>query len=85
MNALDIAVSRLGGVGKLAAAIGVAQPVVSNWRARGTVLDAIHCVSIERATGGQVTRQDLRPNDWADVWPELAAQQAVETAEVAHG
>ena len=31
-----------------------------------------HCVAIERATGGQVTRKDLRPNDWTDIWPELA-------------
>ena len=30
------------------------------------------CVSIERATGGAVTRRDLRPDDWARIWPELA-------------
>jgi DNA-binding transcriptional regulator YdaS (Cro superfamily) len=29
------------------------------------------CVAIERATGRQVMRQDLRPDDWADIWPEL--------------
>ena len=29
------------------------------------------CVSIERATGGAVTRQDLRPDDWHLIWPEL--------------
>lgn len=28
---------------------------------------------IERLTGGQVTRRDLRPEDWARIWPELAA------------
>jgi len=31
-----------------------------------------HCVAIERATGGQVTRQELRPDDWWKIWPELA-------------
>lgn len=27
---------------------------------------------IERASGGAVTRKELRPHDWARVWPELA-------------
>lgn len=29
------------------------------------------CVAIERETGGKVTRQQLRPKDWRDIWPEL--------------
>lgn len=28
------------------------------------------CVAIERATGGAVTRQELR-SDWREIWPEL--------------
>ncbi|MNG34582.1 hypothetical protein D3C84_1210990 [compost metagenome] len=28
---------------------------------------------IERETGGAVTRQELRPDDWSRIWPELAA------------
>ncbi|WP_311223731.1 MULTISPECIES: YdaS family helix-turn-helix protein [unclassified Acidovorax] len=32
----------------------------------------LNCVAIEHATGGQVTRRDLRPHDWASIWPELA-------------
>lgn len=31
------------------------------------------CVVIERVTNGLVTRKNLRPNDWAAVWPELNA------------
>lgn len=30
------------------------------------------CVAIEQATDGQVCRWNLRPNDWRDIWPELA-------------
>ena len=30
------------------------------------------CVSIERESTRQVTRQELRPNDWQSLWPELA-------------
>ena len=29
------------------------------------------CVKFERATAGAVTRRDLRPSDWGDIWPEL--------------
>jgi DNA-binding transcriptional regulator YdaS (Cro superfamily) len=34
-----------------------------------------NCVVIERATGGVVTRQDLRPADWERIWPELSAEK----------
>lgn len=34
----------------------------------------LNCVAIEQATQGQVTRQDLRPHDWASIWPELASR-----------
>lgn len=40
------------------------------------------CVLIERHTDGAVTRQDLRA-DWADIWPELAAQANVAPVEAA--
>lgn len=29
-------------------------------------------VRTETATKGEVTRQDLRPDDWQQIWPELA-------------
>ena len=48
--------------------------------------------AIERVSGGLVKRQIMRPNDWRDIWPELAtppatpAQAATETvAGVPHG
>lgn len=34
------------------------------------------CVAIERASEGTVTRRDLRPDDWRDIWPELAEKAA---------
>ena len=30
------------------------------------------CVAIHRESQGAVTRQDLRPHDWLEIWPELA-------------
>lgn len=35
-----------------------------------------NCVAIEYATNKQVTRRDLRPNDWDRIWPELSIQAA---------
>ena len=72
MTPLDRAIKHFDGVTKLALAIEVGQSVVSNWRARGTVLDPIYCAAIERATKGKVTRKQLRPKDWQAIWPELA-------------
>lgn len=59
-RAIEIADSQSG----LAREVGVAPQVVNNWVRRGRV-PAEHCPAIERATGGQVTCEDLRPDvDW---------------------
>jgi DNA-binding transcriptional regulator YdaS (Cro superfamily) len=36
----------------------------------------IYCMAIERATNGLVTRRDLRPDDWQQIWPDLAEPAA---------
>lgn len=49
-------------------------PVLINQWANGVRSIPIErCVAIERATGGKVTRRDLR-TDWRLIWPELANQ-----------
>lgn len=47
---------------------------IRQWRTRykGRIPSAENCTAIERATSGMVSRQDLRPNDWHQIWPELA-------------
>lgn len=43
-----------------------------NQMARGVrPVPVIRCATIERATHGLVTRQELRPDDWHLIWPEL--------------
>lgn len=47
-----------------------------------TSLKPVVCVAVERESGAQVTRRELRPKDWQDIWPELVnilpdSQQAV--------
>lgn len=58
---------------EIAQALGVTPPVVSDWVTGKKAIPFDRCMAIERATGGIVTRKDLRPNDWQDHWPELAA------------
>lgn len=35
-----------------------------------------HGASIEQFTGGAVTRQQMFPNDWQRIWPELTTPDA---------
>lgn len=32
--------------------------------------DPKNCIGIERATNSAVTRKDLRPDDWQQIWPD---------------
>lgn len=53
-------------------ATGLAQAFASSIALGGRPVPAEHGAAIERATGGQVTRQELFPDTWARIWPELA-------------
>lgn len=35
------------------------------------LINPVTCVLIEKNSLGKVSRKDLRPDDWADIWPEL--------------
>jgi DNA-binding transcriptional regulator YdaS (Cro superfamily) len=61
----------------LSAKIGVTPVLVSQWRNGVRQIPIERCVAIERATEGAVTRQDLRPDDWHLIWPELARKSAL--------
>ncbi len=68
MGALRRAVDLLGSQASLARAINLSGPspkaVVWAWFDRGRI-PAEHCPAIERATGGAVRCEDLRPDvDW---------------------
>ena len=68
-----------------AESLGVTQGLISQW-ARGKALPPPkRCVAIERLTGGVVTRQELRPDDWAEHWPELATDDAPMPSTAVHG
>jgi len=62
----------LGGNAALARAIGVKPPTVQQWVNGERPVPPNRCVAIERLTSGVVSRKHLRPDDWAEFWPELA-------------
>lgn len=66
-----------GSISKLANQIGAHAPDVSSWASESEdsrSVPVVHCVRIEQVTEGQVTRKDLRPDDWHLIWPELINQ-----------
>lgn len=65
-----------GGQAALARMLGLKPPTVNQWVRGVRPVPIEHCFSIERATNGVVTRRDLRPDDWRQIWPELAKEPA---------
>ncbi|EPH6014706.1 TPA: Cro/Cl family transcriptional regulator [Yersinia enterocolitica] len=53
---------------KCATSIGYLRKAISKNQELGPAL----CVLIETETNGRVNRRDLHPNDWLQIWPELA-------------
>lgn len=98
------AIEILGSQRALARALEISSAAIGQWGRQGQDggrgVPPRQCVRIERLTSGAVTRRDLRPDDWQDIWPELAnpqentppapavrAQAAInsDVCEVAHG
>lgn len=71
MNAIQQAIEAAGGPSKLAAGLGVTPQAVCFWRDGLRRLPFEHGPAIERLAGGAVTRQQLFPDDWRRVWPEM--------------
>ena len=69
---IERAVEALGGMSELAQAICVTRPLVYQWVKRLRPVAAKHCLPIESATNGAVTRYELRPDVFGEA-PEKAA------------
>lgn len=65
---------------EFAQSIGVAQSFLWQVLSGRRPVPVERCADIERATGGAVTRRDLRPDDWHRIWPELAQKGETEHA-----
>lgn len=76
-------VTKIDSASSLAQRLKVPNVSVSNW-ANGKRPIPIRWMSIiEQQTDGLVTRKELRPNDWQEIWPELATQEPAESEEAA--
>ena len=63
-------------ISSLAKEVGVSPAVVYQWMMgiRPVPIQRCHCVVA--VTKGEVTLQDLRPDDWHMIWPELAEKDS---------
>jgi DNA-binding transcriptional regulator YdaS (Cro superfamily) len=65
LAALDRACEILGNQDALALKLNIRSPSISGWRRRKNV-PIERCIDIERATEGQVSRYELRPDVFGD-------------------
>ena len=76
MNLKDWANQTRGRQAALAAFLNVPAPNVCSWVSGQKQPSIKTAVAIEQFTGGKVTRKDLFPTDWQQIWPELAEPAA---------
>lgn len=55
----------------MAKEFGVKPSLICHWVKKTRPVPIIYCWRIERMTNGQVTRQELRPNDYKLIWMDL--------------
>jgi TorA maturation chaperone TorD/DNA-binding transcriptional regulator YdaS (Cro superfamily) len=81
-NALAAAVDLVGGQAKLARILGVTQPNVWHWLHKSEHVPGEYVLKIEEATGGRISRHDLRPDLYPRSMTEIGvAPTAVPLAE----
>lgn len=68
-------IDKLGGPAVVAKLLGIKPPSVVGWRANGIPDDKMIRLAPTCERMGIATRQQLRPDDWQQIWPELAAAE----------
>lgn len=71
MNLSEYLSQERGRQAALAKAIGAHAPDISKWATGERPIPMPYGAQIETATGGMVTRQEMFPDDWPRLWPEL--------------
>lgn len=66
--------SERGRAAALAADLGVSPSYLSQMANGKAPISPERCVEIWQKTQGLVTRQDLKPDEWPRIWPELVDQ-----------
>ena len=86
----DEFIDALGGTFAVAALLCIRPPSVSGWRDGRSVLaipdDKLIRLAPAAEARGIASRRDLRPDDWQQIWPELAQDATQPTPqEATHG
>ena len=72
----DQFIDALGGTTAVALLLGIRAPSVSGWRDGRDVFgipeDKLIRLAPTAEARGIASRRDLRPNDWHQIWPEIA-------------
>ena len=69
-----------GGISELARKINAHINDVGCWARNKRSVPVKRCVQIEKLTDGVVTRRELRPDDYWEIWPDLAKDETPEKA-----
>lgn len=64
-----------GSLVKLAKDIKAPYPDVSRWVSGKRPVPVGRCMAIENATNKQVSRKDLRPDDYWEIWADLPKEE----------
>lgn len=75
MNLSEWLISSRGRQAALAKHLGLKPPQVAQWLSGKKRVPIARMAEIEAFTGGDVTRKEMRPDDWHLIWPELANEQ----------
>lgn len=75
MKAIQKACEVVGSQKSLADILEVTPATISQWVSCHRPIPIERCPAIEKATDGQVSRRDLRPDDWWLIWPELVTDE----------
>lgn len=68
---IESAVNYFGSQSALASQLGVKQQSLQLWYSGKRSVPIKRCVQIERLTNGAVTRKDLRPDDYHEIWTDI--------------
>ena len=80
MEDLKVWINAVRGRGcRLARHLNVPPSFVSNMADGKKPIPVQHGAPIEQFTGGALTRQQMFPNDWQRIWPELATDTSPTT------
>ncbi|WP_186239475.1 transcriptional regulator [Burkholderia gladioli] len=62
---------------RLAEFLDVSASYLSQMASGESPISEKRCVLIENFFEGRISRRDLRPDDWQDIWPELVEPKEV--------